>query len=94
MSIITVGIDLAKNVFAVHGVDDIGKPVPSSIGIDGGTKPWNPPIESKPPCSQHQIERQSDKVELVVRILKGELDEEVAKRCHSFLKDAIGVGAC
>jgi len=27
MSIITVGIDLAKNVFAVHGVDDSGKPV-------------------------------------------------------------------
>lgn len=26
MNIITVGIDLAKNVFAVHGVDDIGKP--------------------------------------------------------------------
>jgi transposase len=26
MSIITVGIDLAKNVFAVHRVDDIGKP--------------------------------------------------------------------
>jgi transposase len=27
MSIITVGIDLAKNVFAMHGVDDNGKPV-------------------------------------------------------------------
>lgn len=27
MSIITVGIDLAKNVFAVHGADDNGKPV-------------------------------------------------------------------
>jgi transposase len=27
MNIITVGIDLAKNVFAVHGVDDNGKPV-------------------------------------------------------------------
>ena len=26
MSIVTVGIDLAKNVFAVHGVDDNGKP--------------------------------------------------------------------
>ncbi len=26
MDIITVGIDLAKNVFAVHGVDDSGKP--------------------------------------------------------------------
>jgi transposase len=25
MSIITVGIDLAKNVFAVHGVNDNGK---------------------------------------------------------------------
>jgi hypothetical protein len=26
MNIITVGIDLAKNVFAVHGADDNGKP--------------------------------------------------------------------
>lgn len=26
MSIVTVGIDLAKNVFAVHGVDAAGKP--------------------------------------------------------------------
>jgi transposase len=27
MSIVVGGIDLAKNVFAVHGVDDSGKPV-------------------------------------------------------------------
>ena len=27
MAIVTVGIDLAKNVFAVHGVDAAGKPV-------------------------------------------------------------------
>jgi transposase len=27
MAIVTVGIDLAKNVFAVHGVDATGKPV-------------------------------------------------------------------
>ena len=27
MAIITVGIDLAKNVFAVHGIDDNGKAV-------------------------------------------------------------------
>lgn len=27
MAIVTVGIDLAKNVFAVHGVDEAGKPV-------------------------------------------------------------------
>lgn len=26
MAIVTVGIDLAKNVFAVHGVDERGKP--------------------------------------------------------------------
>ena len=27
MHIVTVGIDLAKNVFAVHGIDATGKPV-------------------------------------------------------------------
>ena len=27
MSIVTVGIDLAKNIFAVHGVDENGKAV-------------------------------------------------------------------
>lgn len=27
MAIITMGIDLAKNVFAVHRVDETGKPV-------------------------------------------------------------------
>ena len=27
MNIITVGIELAKNVFAVHGINDNGKPV-------------------------------------------------------------------
>ena len=27
MTIVTIGIDLAKNVFAVHGVDATGKPV-------------------------------------------------------------------
>ena len=27
MSIVTIGIDLAKNVFAVHGVDETGKAV-------------------------------------------------------------------
>ena len=26
MVIVTVGIDLARNVFAVHGVDETGKP--------------------------------------------------------------------
>ncbi len=37
MRIVTVGIDLAKNVFAVHGVDDNGKPVLVSRG-------WRAPI--------------------------------------------------
>lgn len=27
MSIITVGLDLAKNIFAIHGVDESGKAV-------------------------------------------------------------------
>ena len=29
MSIVTVGIDLAKNVFAVHGVDDLERRLPA-----------------------------------------------------------------
>ncbi|MBL8396552.1 MAG: hypothetical protein JNL84_00175 [Candidatus Accumulibacter sp.] len=35
--------------------------------IDGGTKPWNPLIASKLLCSKHQIEMQSEKVELDFR---------------------------
>ena len=27
MAIVCVGVDLAKNVFAIHGVDDVGKAV-------------------------------------------------------------------
>ncbi len=27
MAIITIGIDLAKNVFAVYGIDETGKPM-------------------------------------------------------------------
>lgn len=27
MAIVSVGIDLAKNVFSVHGMDEAGKPV-------------------------------------------------------------------
>ena len=37
MSIITVGIDLAKNVFAVHGVDDNGKPALVNYRVRGTT---------------------------------------------------------
>ena len=32
MAIGTVGIDLAKNVFAVHGVDETGKPALVRLG--------------------------------------------------------------
>ena len=48
MNIITVGIDLAKNVFAVHGVDDNGKPVlvkPKVTRAD-----LLPLIANLPPC--------------------------------------------
>lgn len=33
MNIITVGIDLAKNVFAIHGVNEAGKPVVVCPGL-------------------------------------------------------------
>lgn len=48
MSIITVGIDLAKNVFAVHGVNDSGKPElvkPKVLRAD-----LLPLIAQLPPC--------------------------------------------
>ena len=32
-TIVTVGIDLAKNVFAVHGVDATGKPVLLKLSV-------------------------------------------------------------
>ena len=33
MTIVSVGIDLAKNVFAVHGVDATGKPALVRPGV-------------------------------------------------------------
>ena len=48
MNIITVGIDLAKNVFAVHGVNNSGKPVlvkPKVARAD-----LLPLIANLPPC--------------------------------------------
>jgi hypothetical protein len=32
MAIVCVGVDLAKNVFAIHGVDDVGKAVGGNLG--------------------------------------------------------------
>ena len=48
MSIITVGIDLAKNVFAVHGVDDNGKPVLVKPKVS--REQLLPLIAQLPPC--------------------------------------------
>jgi hypothetical protein len=42
MAIVTVGIDLAKNVFAVHGVDESGKPALVPSGLDGVL--WHQPV--------------------------------------------------
>ena len=42
MAIVHVGIDLAKNVFAVHGVDEHGKPAlvrPSGVRDNDGSQP-------------------------------------------------------
>ena len=47
MAIVTGGIDLAKNVFAVHGVDESGKPVLVRPEVPRA-KYWN----SSPTC-QH-----------------------------------------
>ena len=33
MAIITIGLDLAKHVFAVHGVDEFGEPALARPGV-------------------------------------------------------------
>ena len=48
MNIITVGIDLAKNVFAVHGVDNNGKPVLVKPKVSRAD--LLPLIANLPPC--------------------------------------------
>ncbi len=48
MNIITVGIDLAKNVFVVHGVDDNDKP--SLIKPKVSRSDLLPLIAQRPPC--------------------------------------------
>ena len=39
MAILYVGIDLAKNVFAVHGVDATGKPALVEPSVRRGNRP-------------------------------------------------------
>lgn len=48
MTIVTVGIDLAKNVFAMHGVDATGKPIRVRPGVPRGK--LLEMIAALPPC--------------------------------------------
>ncbi len=48
MSIITVGIDLAKNIFAVHGVNEVGKP--ERVNPKVTRDQLLPLIANLPPC--------------------------------------------
>lgn len=48
MAIVTVGIDLAKNVFALHGVDEAGKPVLVRPSVSRGK--LLELVASLPPC--------------------------------------------
>ena len=48
MTIVTIGIDLAKNVFAVHGVDEDGKPVLTNASVSRAKLPLM--IAQLPPC--------------------------------------------
>lgn len=49
MSIVTVGIDLAKNVFAVHGINEAGKPALIKPSVARGK--LLELIASMPPCT-------------------------------------------
>ena len=47
MTIVTVGIDLAKNVFAVHGVDETGKPIMGADSMMSAGVAGNMPNQTK-----------------------------------------------
>lgn len=49
MAIVTIGIDLAKNVFAVHGVNEAGKPALVKPTVARGK--LLELIASLPPCT-------------------------------------------
>jgi hypothetical protein len=49
MSIVAVGIDLAKNVFAVHGIDETGTVV-LSVGADAKLSSCADPIFARAEC--------------------------------------------
>jgi len=53
MAIATVGIDLAKNVFAVHGVDATGKPMLVRPSVPRGK--LLELIASLPPCLRKKM---------------------------------------
>ena len=75
MTIVTVGIDLAKNVFAVHGVDAAGKPalVRPSVARDKLLEL----IAALPPCligmeacsGAHHWAREFQKLGHIVRLM-------------------------
>ena len=48
MAIVTLGIDLAKNAFTVHGVDETGKPV--LVRPDAPRAKLLEQIANLPPC--------------------------------------------
>ena len=48
MAIVTVGIDLAKNVFALHGVDEAGAPRLKQPKVARGK--LNAVVAALPPC--------------------------------------------
>ena len=49
MSIVFVGIDLAKNVFAIHGVNEAGKPQLQRPSV--ARAKLNEVIAALPPCT-------------------------------------------
>jgi predicted nucleic acid-binding protein len=66
---------------------------PSRTAIDDDTAPWIPPTENKPLSSRHQVDRESDKVEVI------EAAEEVRNALDWYaygadFADALHLAAC
>src|SRR3546814_15880341 len=94
MEITTVGLDLAKRVFQVHGVDAAGGAVLATLGVEG----YNPLLKNRrrrladlrtglgepiPPHALAKLERLLSRLELVLISEERRVGKECGSKCRS-----------
>ena len=93
MAIATIGVDLAKNVFQVHGVDDVGKVVVwralrrrEMLSFFGGLAPWLVGMEAC--ATAHHWARELARLGHEVRLMPPAYVKPYVKRNKNDMADA------